>query len=146
MYVTSFCSQDVKRLWVDSQERLALWIILLPKRGQENGWYYGLSACWTELFFESWCMSPHLHLGHWFPWRPGQIRPLRLRGLPCGKCGSSPHILLCHVTHIISKPLRSPCISEHWQSSIKFWGKLWNLWNENQFHLHFMETNVAFTT
>lgn len=67
MYVTSFCSQDVKRLWVDSQERLALWIILFPKHGQENWWYYGLSSCWTELFFESWCMSRHLHLGHWFP-------------------------------------------------------------------------------
>lgn len=146
MYVTSFCSQDVKRLWVDSQERLALWIIFLLKRGRKNWWCSGLSSCWTELFFEGWRMSPHLHLGHGFLDFLARFARWDRGVWPCGKCGSSPHILLHRVTHIISKPLRSPCISEHWQSSIKFWGKLWNLWNENQFHLHFMETNVAFTT
>lgn len=48
--------------------------------------------------------------------------------------------------HAASDTPASSCLSEHQQSSRKFWGKLWNLWNENQFHLHFTGTNVAFTT
>lgn len=128
-----------KQIWVGAQERLAerraQWINLSELYGREK-----LVVLWSVS-----CRCC-LYTRHWFLWVPHQTQLLRHRGLPPTKCGSNSNIFICHVTHIISEPLRSPCISEHWQSSIKFWGKLWNLWNENQFHLHFMGTNVAFTT
>lgn len=130
-----FSPTVLKQFWAGAQEtrteRRDQRINLPEPSGRESWWYCG----WADSGLKSVSWRCQLDSRHHFLWVPSQTQLRRHRGPSPKKRGSNSHIFICHVTHIISEPLRSPCISEHWQSSIKFWGKLWNLWNENQFHL-----------